>query len=542
MTMPDPWRKAIALFSIFAFSSLVLGYLWWGKFQYHHSAILFLTYAGGIAIVLLNHWVFHDTASRMGMRFDRFGSAGLLYGSITAVFCGVMAIIGSIWGHLRLDRWSDIYIYVLWAAIQQHVLQNFLRLRVEYLLANGASRAASASQKRVSFKVALVTAALFAAYHVPNHALAALAFLGAVVWCFSFTYKPSFLWVSVSQAFVAATLLAFFKYGPMNQFQVGRPGYRYEAYGDGVQVAAGYDANELPWIATVPGADKGKKALLRVFDTEGRKLAEWYAFDEFDFSGQIAVGDLGFGGGDEIAATPGPGRTNPAIVRIFDRRGKLLSQFAADTLDHGYGASVSIQCGRVYVSPGPGPAAPQRVVAFTAKGKLLREWQFTQTGFANGVKASGICPLADSVSQPFLPPVQHLLLWATVIPSNPSKVLLYDTTEDSLTAWETLSTTFGLNATLVRLGKNKIGLAVTPGYLNGYPPWVKVFELNGRQLHEFFAYQDSQSCGSNIAAVDIDGDSIDELILGEGTCPNRAAMVRIYTLDGVFIRKWNAYE
>jgi hypothetical protein len=529
-------KKLFAFFSLSLFSSLILGYLWWGRFQYDHHLFQVIVDVGAVLIVAANHIYHRDTLLKLGFRWDNFRRAAIGYGTPTLILGILICGLGWLGGSLRLDRWSDLLTYFAWAAVQQYLLQNFLRLRSEDLFGLGKE---SSSARRALVPV-LLAATLFALYHLPNYPLVGATFVGGLFWCFLFTRIPNLFWVWLSQAFLTTLLLLFFKYDWANQFEVGSPGYRYDFYGGGVKVAAGYDGHRNPIIATLPGADRGTPAQVRIFDARGLRLAEWNAFEELDFSGEISVGDLGFGPGDEVAVAPGPGPNNPPRVRIFDLEGNLLGQFEAEDLDRGYGAWLSIHCGKLYVSPGPGPERPQQVLEFSPQGQLLRKWEFNDLGLVNGLRAAALC--SDPAGATHERQASSLLMFASDISINPSTLFFYDIARESVRSLETLSTTFGVNATLVRLADNGLGVGVAPGPLQGYPPVVLVVDLEGKKLSEFGAFEDPETFGSNIAAVDFDGDGLDEVVLGEGIGPGRPARVRIYRLDGQPVADWDAYE
>jgi hypothetical protein len=330
--------------------------------------------------------------------------------------------------------------------------------------------------------------------------------------------------------------MLFFKHGALNQFEVGRAGYRFDLYGSGVKVAAGYDRNGAPLVATLPGPDRGVLAEVRRFTADGRLLAKWIAFPEFGFSGEIAVGDLGFGPGDEIAVTPGPGRENPPIIRVFDDAGVLLRELRPLGLSNGYGASVAIHRRLLYVSPGPGPSAPQTVLVLRANGQQIGTYSFSQLGLVNGIRAIGYGGAGSSE----LP--EGLLLWGSPISVNSSRVYVYRLSDRSLRSVETIGTTFGANLTLLAVAQRGPGFAVAAGPLCGYPPLVGLFTLEGTRVEQFVAPDASSACGANVAAVDLDGDGREELVIGEGVGPARPALVRICRQDGKQIGRWQAYR
>jgi hypothetical protein len=514
--------RMFSLVSLVLFSGLVMAYLWAGKFAYYHRLLLLVTYVSGTVIVLANHLYHRDGAARLGLRFDNLARATRLWGTVTAVLALVVVAFGAWIGEVRLDRWSDVYTYAVWAGLQQYLLQNFLRPRSEEAL--GGRRDGGA----------VVAALLFALFHLPNIPLMAVALAGGLLWCLLFARVPSFPWAWLSQAVLSLCLMVFLKYGHLDQLQVGKAGYRYSYYGGGVTVAGGYDAKRRPFVATLPGPDKGVPSLVRVFDLEGRLQSEWTAFEQFDFSGHLAVGDLGFEDGDEVVVAPGPGPGNPPLVRIFTPDGRALAEIDPPLPGSGYGAWVSVGCATLLVTPGPAPGAGGTVLRLSARGDVLARHTF-DLGLENSLRAVALC------GQPNRPEAGELLLWASPIAVNPSTVFVYDPVTRQMSSFDLLKTTFGLNAVPLWLGPGQRGIAMTPGPLEGYPPLVFISDLSGKTTSQFGGSQDRKSHGSNIAAVDADGDGRDEIILGEGIGRGRPTTIRLFTQDARLIRQWEAY-
>jgi hypothetical protein len=526
-----PRRNSLFAFvSLLLFSALVFAYLWWGRFQYHHDRFLIMTYLAATSLVIVNHWYFRDGRQKLGLVMPSLRASLLWYGLPTLAGIAIISVAGLLWSRPEPPSGREIALYFLWAVLQQHLLQNFLRSRAEDL-------AAAFSGRWKAMAGVAIAAFLFAAFHLPNAPLFAASLAGALLWCSLFVRLPNLLGASLSQALLVSALLIFFKPGLLNHFEVGLGGHRFHFYGGGVQVAGGYDTNNQPFIATLPGADLGQKAKVRLFAPDGSRLQEWIAFEEWGFSGEIAVGDLGLTSGDEIAVAAGPGYPNPPLVRVFSSSGELLSEFLADWLPPRYGAWISIQCGRLYLCPGPGPHAPQKVFEVTPQGRLLREWEFPQLKFVNSLKAKAICR-----HSPEDPPLRHdLLLWASPIAVNPSTFHIYDTERNSLESFSTFGTVFGVNAALMKTDASGYGVVAAPGPLRGHPPHILVLGLGGDIVHSFFPFQDDDCHGSNVAALDIDGDSRDEIILGEGIGRGRPARVRVLKTDGTLVASWLAY-
>lgn len=527
-------KKLWAFLSILLFVTTVLGYLWWGRFQYHHKFYLLLTYIVGLALIAGSHWYFSDQWKTLGMSRDNWKRAVGAWGLLTLVGWIILLLAGLRWGEFSAVAGAGIGFYGIWALLQQHVLQNFLRLRLQELFSPQDER--HRNRPFTCLLVSSISAGAFALLHLPNLTLSMVTFAAAFGWCLLFFYVPSLFGAWFSHVVLGSTLLFFFKYGALGPFQGGPPYFRYESYGDGVQVAGGYDSSGRPFIATVPGPDLSAKSRVRVFDVQGSLLSEWTAFPDLGYSGRIAVGDVGFKAGDEIIVLPGPGKGNPALVRIYNTAGELIKEFLAKDMPSTYGAYPAVVCSEIYLAQGPGPGSPQLLSRYNADGQRIAGRDFSEElDLVNGLRA---LPIAEPCPAEEFP---RLLLYGSGVAVNTSGFWLVDAGNTSFQ--ETFGTTYGLNMTTVQLGQS-VGVAVAPGPLVGYPPWIKVFSLSGewKQLYDFVPYSDRETAGTNIAALDIDADGVDELILGEGAAPGRPPVVRLVSLQGRVLSQWRAYD
>ncbi|UCF35459.1 MAG: CPBP family intramembrane metalloprotease [Acidobacteriota bacterium] len=507
--------RLIALVLLTVFVGTITVYLWWGRFEYFKGRYLLLTYLLVGGVLIINSAYFRDSARDLGLRLDNLRAALRhalpLHVLLLVVIAGSVLLLpnsGPDWRQLSAG-------YLIWAVAQQFFLQALIRQRLLTLFPR-------------PLLATVLAAMLFALLHLPNPTLVLVTFLGGLLWCWMFQTFPNLATVSASHALLGILLAVFFKFNGLDQFHVGHRGIAFTSWGDGVQVAAGYDNRGLPIVVTIPGPDRDNRSLIRVFRPEGTKLYEWEAFPEFGYSGVIAVGDLGFDEGDEIVVAAGPGPGNPPVIALYSLDGKRLGRFQLPGFD-GFGAWVSISAGKVLVTPGPGPDRGATVFEYRPSGELLRNWELGDIGFQNSARVMR------------LPNSNQLLLFGNVLSVNSSEIKVFSEDGTALETWPTIGSAFGLNLAPVQLDTHRHGLAAAPGAAPGHTPHIKLLDSQGTILREFFAYERPLPCGANISAVDIDGDSRDELVLGEGSCPDQPSTIRIVTAEGKLLESWDAY-
>lgn len=537
-------KKIQALLLLGIFTAALLYYLWAGRYSYLHFPVLILVETVCLGMIVLSHFLFKPDLDSLGLSFKNFYGAGKWYGSLSLIGCLGIAVAG--WNNpdWNLNIVKEAPAYLAWAAVQQYALQNFfLRLSLIIFSPEGKweeARSGMPMSRPVRISASVLSAAAFSLFHFPSPVFVLFTFIAAFFWCLVYTGKPSFAWAWISHFLLGICLSFFLKTGVMGSLQVGPGGFRYESYGDGVTVAAGYGDQGEAFIATVPGPDRGNDSLVRVFSPQGKLLSEWTAFPEYDFSAMISAGDVGFGPGDEIIAVPGPGPDNPPEVKIFDRSGSLLQEFTVTDpgFPKSYGAWVYVADGKIYLGAGPGPRAPQALAEYTPGGDLARKWVFPGGEPGQGPRFwNGIRGVVAPGPEPLL------IRWGSGISVNPSSVVISGIEGEELQVMETLPTTYGLNLALVRLGAGDWGFAAAPGPLSGYPPWIKVFS-RGRgwsPVRDMVPWESEGSCGASLSAVDINGDGVDELVSGEGWGKDRPATIRILTLQGEILHTWDAF-
>lgn len=159
-------------------------------------------------------------------------------------------------------------------------------------------------------------------------------------------------------------------------------------FSGGVDVAAGdVDGDGIDEIITSAGAGGGPQ--VRVFNSKGKALRTWYAYDQ-SFKGGVYVTatDINGDGKDEIIT--GPGEGGRPQVRVFNLDGRPLYQFLAYDSTFTGGVDVAArpatadQKARIITAPGPGGSPEIRV--FRADGGLVNKFFAYDTGFSGGVR------------------------------------------------------------------------------------------------------------------------------------------------------------
>jgi membrane protease YdiL (CAAX protease family) len=520
----DPESRFVAAGIIAAICLLTFGYLWWGRIQYYSALYQAISYCGFAAVVILNQLYFREGLGKLGLRLDNLGPALKSVLPITGI-CAI-AILGYAAGRGRfaVKLSAGMLVYFPWAVLQQYVLQDLLAARFHTLFG------------RVT--PALISAALlFALVHAPNTPLMILTFVGGILWCWMFYRSPNIIAISLSQAFLAILIMAFFKFGALNSMQIGRHGFRYEAYGAGVSVAGGYDELHRPIIAALPGPNRQARSLLRLYRPSGELVCEWKVFPEYGFGANVAVGDLGFEPGDEIVAAPGPGSGNPPLIRIFNLRGQLLREFLVPSKGD-YGAWVSVMDGKVIAAAGPAPGQAAEIYIFEPDGRMLRKIKPEHLRFENGIRLTAFLEPEEGMAK------KHLLLalFGTPIAVNSARVFLFDPERGGIVSdFSAFETTYGLNLAPLHTGDGQTHFLTAPGPLRGYGPHMKIFDLNGKEVFSRLAYENTPGCGANVGAVDIDSDGRDEILMGEGWCKDSKPTVRIFDFNGDLRGQWEAF-
>lgn len=222
---------------------------------------------------------------------------------------------------------------------------------------------------------------------------------------------------------------------------------------------------------------------VKIIKSDGTIFKSFFAY-AVGFKGEITAlgGDVNGDGKSEIITAPGSG--GGPHIRVLNIDGQLVSQFFAYDKYNRSGVNLAIADvngdGIDEIITAPGKGAKSEVKVFDYKGKLITSFLAYENNWTSGVKVS-----AGDI--------------------------------------------------------NRDGQAeIITGTGVGSAPLVKVFDLNGHVISQFYAYNQNSKSGVNVACGDVHGDAQPEIVtsLGKGSQP----IVKVFTFEGYNLSTFFANE
>jgi membrane protease YdiL (CAAX protease family) len=171
----------------------------------YSKAIIAVPVALAIVVVILSHRLRSESLREIGFRFDNFWRALSLLAApvvVTALLCLVVGWkLGTPVNFLRWhpNRYLALQFAVGfgWALAQQYVLQGFVNRRAIVLVGRG-------------WQSVLIVAAVFGLLHLPNIWIAAITFVGGLIWAAVYQRAPNLLALAITHSvmtwFIVSTL------------------------------------------------------------------------------------------------------------------------------------------------------------------------------------------------------------------------------------------------------------------------------------------------------------------------------------------------
>jgi hypothetical protein len=250
----------------------------------------------------------------------------------------------------------------------------------------------------------------------------------------------------------------------------------------------------------------------------------------------VAEGDFTGDGVDEIVTAAGPG--GGPHVRVWDgATGALLNEFFAYAANFTGGVNVAVgdvnHDGKPDIVTGAGPGGGPHVRVFTQAGVLEGEFFAYDPAFRGGVSVAVGDVAPDGVN-----PDGRAEIVTGAGPGGGPHVKVFKDAVGTLAAQFMAYDNFfgGVSVAVTAFGE----VAVAP--LGGAAPLVRRFSIfsdHAGSYIEFLAYAEAFRGGVTLAARDVNGDGVAEIVTGPG--PSGGPHVRAFQGTSVF-REWFAFD
>lgn len=171
----------------------------------YSKAVIAVPVTLAIVVVILSHRLRSESLRDIGFRFDNFWKALSLLAAPVVVTALLCLVVGWKLGTpVNFLRWHPNRYLALqfaggfcWALAQQYVLQGFVNRRAMVLMGRG-------------WRSVLIAAAVFGLLHLPNIWIAAITFVGGLIWAAVYQRVPNLFALAITHSvmtwFIVSTL------------------------------------------------------------------------------------------------------------------------------------------------------------------------------------------------------------------------------------------------------------------------------------------------------------------------------------------------
>lgn len=269
-------------------------------------------------------------------------------------------------------------------------------------------------------------------------------------------------------------------------------------YKGGANVTTG-DVNGDGLSEIIVATNTGNSPLLRIFNSDGKLIKEFYAFDK-NFKGgvNIATADVDADGFFEIIVGAGVG--GGPHVRVYNHKGELEKQFFA--YDKNFRGGVNVAAGDIdgdgisEIVVGAGVGGGPQVRIFKNNGQLKGQYFAYDKKFRGGVNVA-VGVFNDSVRN-----ASSMIITAPGKGGGP-QIRIFDNHFHLHGQFFSYAEQFkgGVNIFLADVDRDGQREIIT-GTGSGGAPHVRAFDDNGTLVSSFYAYEDSYSGGVSVAAIE----------------------------------------
>lgn len=308
----------------------------------------------------------------------------------------------------------------------------------------------------------------------------------------------------------------------------------------------------IPGFVTTPGPGPHNSALVTLFRRDHTELLQINAFDT-RYGANAVMGDIDGDGEDEIIVAPGPDPHAKGTLRIYRKDGALFLEQLIFAGKMGLNLAAGDIDGdwreEIVVGAGPHPKNDGRVKVLSFDSHGLQDTGVYFEAFS-GHHGSGVKVALGDVDGDG---TMEIIAGSGQAPSMPARIRLFRVdTSGGMGNWRVAAKladfpvdfgddagpSFGINVAAGDVdgdGVAEIIAGAGPGPMQ--KPLVKVFRGDGAFTGvEFNAYRgDKYRFGATVAAGDLNGDGVPEIISGLGPSPTNASWLRIFNPSGTLL-------
>lgn len=296
------------------------------------------------------------------------------------------------------------------------------------------------------------------------------------------------------------------------------------------------------------GAGESNPGLVKVFNSDGTPAGVEFIAHPYTHGVNIASGDVDNDGYDDIITAPGPGADNPAEINIFDRYGNLMPGLSFTAFSYNYGVNLASADFdgdghyEIVAGAGAGNENHAHVKVFIYD---LNSQTFTDSGINflpyGSNKRYGVHVTTGDVDGDGIP---EIITTPGPASSNEGDIRIWKVnTSAGIGQWSTIllrefpaRTEYKRSVTIASAdinGDSYDEIITGDGPAKQARDVVSVYDEYGTRMEVWQAGTSFNGYGAQVASGDIDMDGVAEILVAPGPGPDNTAIVKIFDAYGI---------